>query len=41
MRIKGFDGGFAAYRRVPTANQECMIAAMWDLDAEEPVFCEV
>ena len=39
--VLSLDDLFAAYRRVPTANQECMIAAMWDLDADEPVFCEV
>ena len=39
--VLSLDDLFAAYRRVPTANQECMVAAMWDLDADEPVFCEV
>ena len=39
--VLSLDDLFAAYRRVPTANQECMIAAMWDPDAGEPVFCEV
>ena len=39
--LLSLDDLFAAYRRVPTANQECMIAAMWDIDAGEPVFCEV
>ena len=39
--ILSLDDLFAAYLRVPTANQEFMIAALWDPDADAPVFCEV
>ena len=37
----GLDDLFAAYRRVPTQHQEYMIAAVWDLETEQPVFYEV
>ena len=37
----GLDDLFAAYRRVPTRHQEYMIAAVWDLEADCPVFYEV
>ena len=39
--VLSLDDLLAAYRRVPTAHQEFMVAAMWDPDAKEPVFCEV
>ena len=39
--VLSLDDLLAAYRRVPTAHQEFMVAAMWDPDAGEPVFCEV
>lgn len=37
----GLDDLFAAYRRVPTAHPEYMIAAVWDLETAQPVFYEV
>ena len=37
----GLDDLFAAYRRVPTRHQEYMIAAVWDLETDQPVFYEV
>ena len=37
----GLDDLFAAYRRVPTAHPEYMIAAVWDLETSQPVFYEV
>lgn len=37
----GLDDLFAAYRRVPTRHPEYMVAAIWDLDANEPIFYEV
>ena len=36
----GLDDLFAAYRRVPTAHPEYMIAAIWDVDAGAPLFYE-
>ena len=37
----GLDDLFAAYRRVPTRHPEYMIAAIWDLETEQPIFYEV
>jgi len=37
----GLDDLFAAYRRVPTAHPEYMIAAIWDVDAGVPLFYEL
>ena len=37
----GLDDLFAAYRRVPTAQPEYMVAAIWDVDAGEPLFYEI
>ena len=37
----GLDDLFAAYRRVPTRHPEYMIAAIWDLDTEQPIYYEV
>jgi len=39
--VLGLDDLFAAYRRVPTAHPEYMIAAVWDLEMGEPLFYEV
>ena len=39
--VLGLDDLFAAYRRVPTAHPEYMIAALWDLDTGQPLFYEV
>jgi len=37
----GLDDLFAAYRRIPTRHQEYMIAAVWDMETEQPIFYEV
>ena len=39
--VLGLDDLFAAYRRIPTAHPEFMVAAFWDVDLGQPMFVEV